>query len=66
MEAIVSEQDAGVGVVYGTGRNDTLSISTMPFDDIEYGILADAEVTRDPAIATTFFNGGKNVRCKFV
>lgn len=54
------------GVVCGTGRNDTLSVFAMPFDDTEDGILADPKVTCDLAIATAFVNSGNDLRRKFV
>jgi len=48
------------------GRNDTLRVFEVPFDDIEDGILAFPKIAGDPAIIASFLNSGKNPRRKFV
>ena len=39
------------GVESGRGRNPTLSVRPMTFDDVGDGVLADAEVTGNPTVA---------------
>lgn len=53
-----------VGVGSGWGRNDTLSISSLSLHDICDSILADGEITGDPAIASAFSNQCHDLGCE--
>ena len=50
------------GVESGRGRNPTLRVCPMPFDDVGDSIFADAEVAGDPTIALPADDGMKHLR----
>ena len=50
------------GVESGRGRNPTLRVCPMPFDDVGDGIFADAEVAGDPTIALPAVDGMEHLR----
>ena len=51
-----------VGVESGRGRNPTLRIYPVPFDDVSDGILAGAELTGDPTVAPPAVDGMQYLR----
>ena len=51
-----------LGVESGRGRNPTLRVCPMPFDDVGDSIFADAEVAGDPTIALPAVDGMKHLR----
>ena len=55
-------QKATVGVESGRGRNPTLRVCPMPFDDVGDGIFADAKVAGDPTIALPAVDGMEHLR----
>ena len=50
------------GIESGRGRNPTLRVCPMPFDDVGDSIFADAEVAGDPTIAPPAVDGMKQLR----
>ena len=50
------------GVESGRGRNHTLRMFPMPFDDVGDGVLADAEVACDPTVAPPPVDGMEHLR----
>ena len=50
------------GVESGRGRNPTLRVCPMPFDDVGDGVFADAEVAGDPTIALPAVDGMEHLR----
>ena len=55
-----------LGVESGRGRNPTLRVCPMPFDDVSDGVLADAEIAGDPSVAPPAVDGMEHLRCKLV
>lgn len=51
------------GVSSGWGRNDTLSVPSMSLDDVRDGILADAKIASDPAVAEALGVQRHDFRC---
>ena len=51
-----------LGVESGRGRNPTLRIFPMPFDDVGDSVLADAQVACDPAVAPPPVDGMEHLR----
>ena len=51
-----------IGVESGRGRNPTLRVCPVPFDDVDDGAFADAEIAGDPTIALPAVDGMEHLR----